>query len=174
MLSMIQCTMRMSYFFNFFLTDRSKSNDPYSSMHHTKLPAYLREQKKYHLAHHYKNFELGFGVTSMVFLRVTVLSSNLWFQAKFGTTCLTRRFHFKYRIVPYSFPLHVVFYPDFDYWTQRILLIYVVIDFIAHLITRGPVLPQGGYGVPLQNVVRKLQGVDVGQRSTLNVQSRPV
>jgi 4-hydroxysphinganine ceramide fatty acyl 2-hydroxylase len=36
-------------------------------MHHTKLPAYLREQKKYHLAHHYKNFELGFGVTSMVF-----------------------------------------------------------------------------------------------------------
>ena len=33
-------------------------------MHHTKLPAYLREQKKYHLAHHYKNFELGFGVTS--------------------------------------------------------------------------------------------------------------
>jgi hypothetical protein len=35
-------------------------------MHHTKLPAYLREQKKYHLAHHYKNFELGFGVTSMV------------------------------------------------------------------------------------------------------------
>lgn len=37
----------------------------HSSMHHTKLPAYLREQKKYHLAHHYKNFELGFGVTSM-------------------------------------------------------------------------------------------------------------
>ncbi|KAI0264676.1 fatty acid-2 hydroxylase [Gloeopeniophorella convolvens] len=35
------------------------------AMHHTKLPAYLREQKKYHLAHHYKNFELGFGVTSM-------------------------------------------------------------------------------------------------------------
>jgi len=34
------------------------------AMHHTKLPAYLREQKKYHLAHHYKNFELGFGVTS--------------------------------------------------------------------------------------------------------------
>jgi 4-hydroxysphinganine ceramide fatty acyl 2-hydroxylase len=38
-----------------------------SSMHHTKLPAYLREQKKYHLAHHYKNFELGFGVTSKTF-----------------------------------------------------------------------------------------------------------
>jgi 4-hydroxysphinganine ceramide fatty acyl 2-hydroxylase len=28
------------------------------------LPAYMREMKKYHLAHHYKNFELGFGVTS--------------------------------------------------------------------------------------------------------------
>lgn len=24
----------------------------------------MREMKKYHLAHHYKNFELGFGVTS--------------------------------------------------------------------------------------------------------------
>lgn len=64
MLSMIQCTTRMSFF---FLVGGSKLNDPYSSMHHTKLPAYLREQKKYHLAHHYKNFELGFGVTSMVY-----------------------------------------------------------------------------------------------------------
>ena len=34
------------------------------ALHHTRLPAYLREQKKYHLAHHYKNFDLGFGVTS--------------------------------------------------------------------------------------------------------------
>ena len=34
------------------------------SLHHSKLPAYLREMKKYHLAHHYQNFELGFGVTS--------------------------------------------------------------------------------------------------------------
>ncbi|KAJ6571700.1 hypothetical protein B0H19DRAFT_1130784 [Mycena capillaripes] len=34
------------------------------ALHHTKLPAYLAEQKRYHLAHHYKNFELGFGVTS--------------------------------------------------------------------------------------------------------------
>lgn len=34
------------------------------AMHHTKLPAYLREQKKYHLEHHYKNYDLGFGVTS--------------------------------------------------------------------------------------------------------------
>ena len=33
-------------------------------MHHTRLPAYIKWQKKYHLAHHYKNFELGFGVTS--------------------------------------------------------------------------------------------------------------
>lgn len=36
------------------------------ALHHTKLPAYMREQKKYHLAHHYKNFELGFGVTSKI------------------------------------------------------------------------------------------------------------
>lgn len=34
------------------------------ALHHTKLPEYVRQQKKYHLAHHYKNFELGFGVTS--------------------------------------------------------------------------------------------------------------
>jgi hypothetical protein len=34
------------------------------ALHHTKLPQYMREMKKYHLAHHYKNFELGFGVTS--------------------------------------------------------------------------------------------------------------
>ncbi|PFH46342.1 hypothetical protein AMATHDRAFT_70119 [Amanita thiersii Skay4041] len=36
------------------------------ALHHTRLPAYLREMKKYHLAHHYKNFELGFGVTSKI------------------------------------------------------------------------------------------------------------
>ncbi|PWN51308.1 Inositolphosphorylceramide-B hydroxylase [Violaceomyces palustris] len=34
------------------------------ALHHTKLPTYLRKMKKYHLEHHYKNFELGFGVTS--------------------------------------------------------------------------------------------------------------
>ncbi|KAI0938568.1 hypothetical protein AcV5_000217 [Taiwanofungus camphoratus] len=34
------------------------------ALHHTRLPAHVREMKKYHLAHHYKNFELGFGVTS--------------------------------------------------------------------------------------------------------------
>jgi sterol desaturase/sphingolipid hydroxylase (fatty acid hydroxylase superfamily) len=28
------------------------------------LPSYWRELKKYHLAHHYKNYELGYGVTS--------------------------------------------------------------------------------------------------------------
>ncbi|KAG8863979.1 fatty acid alpha-hydroxylase [Tulasnella sp. 330] len=36
------------------------------ALHHTKLPEYMREMKKYHLAHHYKNFELGFGVTSKI------------------------------------------------------------------------------------------------------------
>lgn len=34
------------------------------ALHHTKLPDYIREQKRYHLEHHYKNYELGFGVTS--------------------------------------------------------------------------------------------------------------
>ncbi|KAL0576079.1 fatty acid alpha-hydroxylase [Marasmius crinis-equi] len=34
------------------------------ALHHTQLPTYLREMKKYHLGHHYKNYELGFGVTS--------------------------------------------------------------------------------------------------------------
>jgi len=36
------------------------------ALHHTKLPQYMREMKKYHLAHHYKNFDLGFGVTSKI------------------------------------------------------------------------------------------------------------
>ncbi|KAG8216446.1 exocyst complex component Sec5-domain-containing protein [Butyriboletus roseoflavus] len=36
------------------------------ALHHTRLPAYMREMKRYHLAHHYKNFELGFGVTSKI------------------------------------------------------------------------------------------------------------
>ncbi|EXJ94903.1 hypothetical protein A1O1_00021 [Capronia coronata CBS 617.96] len=33
-------------------------------LHHRQLPSYVRDLKKYHLAHHYQNFELGFGVTS--------------------------------------------------------------------------------------------------------------
>lgn len=33
-------------------------------LHHTKLPRYFQDLKKYHLEHHYKNYELGFGVTS--------------------------------------------------------------------------------------------------------------
>ncbi|KII91632.1 hypothetical protein PLICRDRAFT_51769 [Plicaturopsis crispa FD-325 SS-3] len=36
------------------------------ALHHTALPAYMKEMKKHHLAHHYKNFELGFGVTSRI------------------------------------------------------------------------------------------------------------
>ncbi|KAJ3820007.1 hypothetical protein F5878DRAFT_630111 [Lentinula raphanica] len=38
----------------------------YILLHHTQLPAYLKEMKKYHLAHHYKNFDLGFGVMSKI------------------------------------------------------------------------------------------------------------
>ncbi|KAI5954961.1 SCS7 [Candida jiufengensis] len=33
-------------------------------LHHTKLPSFLQELKTYHLEHHYKNYEMGFGVTS--------------------------------------------------------------------------------------------------------------
>jgi 4-hydroxysphinganine ceramide fatty acyl 2-hydroxylase len=33
-------------------------------LHHTQLPKYFQELKTYHLQHHYKNYELGFGVTS--------------------------------------------------------------------------------------------------------------
>lgn len=33
-------------------------------LHHTKLPLIFNEIKKAHLEHHYKNFEMGFGVTS--------------------------------------------------------------------------------------------------------------
>ncbi|GBE87411.1 oxidoreductase [Sparassis latifolia] len=36
------------------------------ALHHSKLPIYVKEMKKYHLAHHYKNFDLGFGVTSKI------------------------------------------------------------------------------------------------------------
>ncbi|CEH16648.1 sphingolipid fatty acid hydroxylase [Ceraceosorus bombacis] len=36
------------------------------SLHHHRLPQYLREMKAYHLAHHYKNYEEGFGVTSKI------------------------------------------------------------------------------------------------------------
>lgn len=34
------------------------------SLHHHRLPQYFKELKTYHLDHHYKNYELGFGVTS--------------------------------------------------------------------------------------------------------------
>lgn len=33
-------------------------------LHHTQLPKYFQDLKTYHLEHHYKNYELGFGVTS--------------------------------------------------------------------------------------------------------------
>ena len=33
-------------------------------LHHTKLPKYFQTVKRLHLEHHYKNYELGFGVTS--------------------------------------------------------------------------------------------------------------
>ena len=95
-------TMHYAYAIFIILSAGLCLHGRYSSMHHTKLPSYLREQKKYHLAHHYKNFELGFGVTSMVFLSCCNTSSNVWFQVKFGTMCLTQCFHSEYWTVSYS------------------------------------------------------------------------
>ncbi|GAA96237.1 uncharacterized protein L969DRAFT_43736 [Mixia osmundae IAM 14324] len=36
------------------------------ALHHTKLPQYLKTMKTYHMYHHYKNPDLGFGVTSKI------------------------------------------------------------------------------------------------------------
>ncbi|BGP43104.1 fatty acid alpha-hydroxylase [Rhodotorula kratochvilovae] len=47
------------------------------ALHHTKLPEYVRKQKSWHMEHHYKEPELGFGVTSPFWDRV------------FGTTFAT-------------------------------------------------------------------------------------
>lgn len=35
------------------------------SLHHKRLPAYFKELKKHHLDHHYKNYDLAYGVSSM-------------------------------------------------------------------------------------------------------------
>ncbi|KAF9519780.1 hypothetical protein BS47DRAFT_1481693 [Hydnum rufescens UP504] len=33
-------------------------------LHHASLPGHIREMKRYHLSHHYKNIDLGFGITT--------------------------------------------------------------------------------------------------------------
>ncbi len=40
------------------------------SLHHRNLPSYYRELKKYHLEHHFADYENGFGVTSRFWDRV--------------------------------------------------------------------------------------------------------
>ncbi|AMD20310.1 HDL434Wp [Eremothecium sinecaudum] len=47
-------------------------------LHHHKLPPFMRKLKKYHLEHHYKNYELGYGVTSWFWDKVfgTYLGSD--------------------------------------------------------------------------------------------------
>jgi 4-hydroxysphinganine ceramide fatty acyl 2-hydroxylase len=37
-------------------------------LHHASIhaPEHLKEMKKYHLAHHYKNYESGYGITSKI------------------------------------------------------------------------------------------------------------
>jgi len=39
-------------------------------LHHRNLPSYYRELKKYHLQHHFMDYENGFGVTSRLWDRV--------------------------------------------------------------------------------------------------------
>ncbi|VVT57698.1 uncharacterized protein SAPINGB_P005825 [Magnusiomyces paraingens] len=34
------------------------------SLHHIRLPEFMKDVKKHHLDHHYKNYDLGYGVTS--------------------------------------------------------------------------------------------------------------
>ncbi|GME83349.1 unnamed protein product [[Candida] boidinii] len=40
------------------------------SLHHARLPKIYQELKTNHLEHHYKNFQLGFGVTSVFWDKV--------------------------------------------------------------------------------------------------------
>ncbi|GME96253.1 unnamed protein product [Ambrosiozyma monospora] len=51
-------------------------------LHHAKLPKYFQDLKTYHLEHHYKNYQLGFGVTSKFWDRVfgTYLNPDDVFQ----------------------------------------------------------------------------------------------
>lgn len=39
-------------------------------LHHKNLPLYYKGLKKYHLAHHFQDYELGFGVTSAFWDRI--------------------------------------------------------------------------------------------------------
>jgi 4-hydroxysphinganine ceramide fatty acyl 2-hydroxylase len=39
-------------------------------LHHRNLPAYWKGLKKYHLAHHFADYQVGFGVTSRFWDRV--------------------------------------------------------------------------------------------------------
>lgn len=41
-----------------------------SSNLHVRLPEYFRPTKKYHLEHHFANYQLGFGVTNKFWDRV--------------------------------------------------------------------------------------------------------
>jgi hypothetical protein len=45
-------------------TSSQVSSLPFNKGLICSLPSFYKELKKYHLAHHYKNFELGYGVTS--------------------------------------------------------------------------------------------------------------
>ena len=82
------------------------------ALHHTTLPKYMKDMKKYHLAHHYKNFELGFGVTSCVvvpFYLPPTVSDGFLLQARFGTSSSTLSYPFSLhtRMYVYSFVIYI-------------------------------------------------------------------
>lgn len=47
-------------------------------LHHSKMPKFMRRLKKFHLEHHYKNYQLGFGITTMFWDKIfgTYLSND--------------------------------------------------------------------------------------------------
>ena len=80
-------------------------------LHHSQLPAYLKEMKKYHLAHHYKNFDLGFGVTSMSH-RTSLLNT---LQVKSGTSFSIPSSLFEMMPCSISILAHFLFFMDFKF-----------------------------------------------------------
>ena len=46
----------------------------------------MKEMKKYHLAHHYKNFELGYGVTSkgLYYIHALNLEAHSFYRQNLG------------------------------------------------------------------------------------------
>lgn len=59
------------------------------ALHHTRLPQYMAEMKRYHLAHHYKS-KLRFSVPSLSLLTIR-LRAGLWSHFKSVGLCFQHR-----------------------------------------------------------------------------------